>query len=251
MDPGIFEEFDFRGSEAKWCILFLGILFITGFNAVALTVKHFGMSIAAVFQKLPFVASGIFAVIAFREASGWLRWIGISLCILAVILSYKPSDSQGTSDHRWWHWMLPILTFGTGASIEILFLWINRQQLWSGSQLGLTALIFGLGGVFGLIFWLTRPLFTARTTHSTYRIQGKEILAGILLGIPNFYSIYFLFLLLDTGWDGSFIFPVNNIGILFLSGIVGLLIFRERLGRKNQLGLAVALIGMILVFLST
>jgi len=57
----------------------------------------------------------------------------------------------------------------------------------------------------------------------------------------------FLLMALGSGLEGSFVFPVTNVGIIFITTIGAVWLFQERLSRLNWLGiaLAVAAIGLI------
>lgn len=72
-------------------------------------------------------------------------------------------------------------------------------------------------------------------------------MAGVLLGIPNFLSVYFLLKILDLGWDGSIIFPIFNVGVLLASAIMGWLIMREEMPVKRALGVIMAAISIYLI----
>jgi len=251
-DPSMIANLDLFSSPARWHLLALGILFISGFNIVGLTVKYFGMSLAAVFQKLPFIASAGYAIAIYGESAGYLKVTGIVVCVIAVLFSYRPALSQGTDEHRWWHWLLPLLTFLTGATIETTFLTIKKEGLWTGDDFSITTVIFGLAGVLGLFYMLIIMGYQAMSVSGRTHLPSKaetlrSIMAGVILGIPNFYSIYFLVRLFDQGYEGSIIFPLCNIGVLFLSGVIGLLLFREKISLKNALGLILALAGMTFI----
>ena len=75
---------------------------------------------------------------------------------------------------------------------------------------------------------------------------------GLLLGGVNFGSIFFLVRALNyvspagNGIDSSIIFGVNNIGIVGLSVLVGLWIFRERLLPLNWFGIILSALALIL-----
>ena len=63
----------------------------------------------------------------------------------------------------------------------------------------------------------------------------------------NFFSIYLLLLALQQGWGGSIVFPVNNVGILVVAAIFGLLIFREKLTSVKLAGFGLAILSIILI----
>jgi drug/metabolite transporter (DMT)-like permease len=85
----------------------------------------------------------------------------------------------------------------------------------------------------------------------------KTILLGIILGLVNFGSMYFLILALNhvdtsTGKQamGSVVFGINNIGIVALSVIVGFLAFKERPSPINWVGIAISGIAILILFYS-
>jgi uncharacterized membrane protein len=75
---------------------------------------------------------------------------------------------------------------------------------------------------------------------------------GFLLGSVNFGSIYFLVRALHytsrTGWqmDSSVIFGANNISIVALSVLLGLLVFREKLRPVNWVGICLSALALLL-----
>jgi drug/metabolite transporter (DMT)-like permease len=73
---------------------------------------------------------------------------------------------------------------------------------------------------------------------------SRHIRAGILLGVPNFFSIYFLMAMLESGWSGSILYPINNLGILLFASFFGWLIFGERLDKKHAVGFLLSLIAI-------
>ena len=90
--------------------------------------------------------------------------------------------------------------------------------------------------------------FVVQGFMGTLRITGKNILGGIALGIPNFFSIYFLVMALRSeGFESSSIFTINNVAIVLVSTVLGIALFREKLILKNWIGIALAIISILLV----
>jgi hypothetical protein len=67
---------------------------------------------------------------------------------------------------------------------------------------------------------------------------------SILLGLPNFFSIYLVIVVLEQGWEASVAFPMINITIILLSTILGKIIFGEVLERKIYYGMAISIIAI-------
>jgi multidrug transporter EmrE-like cation transporter len=84
------------------------------------------------------------------------------------------------------------------------------------------------------------------------KLEIQSLVGGILLGIPNYLSIYFLFqTLLKTGWESTVVFPLANISVVISSAIVGLFFFKEQLNKFNIVGLILAIIAVITIIFAT
>lgn len=85
-------------------------------------------------------------------------------------------------------------------------------------------------------------------------VRGKQVfsfrnvLAGILIGIPNYFSIWCLVRFLkESPWQSSASIPVNNMGIVLFSSLVAWLLFKEKLSRLNWAGIALSLLAIYLI----
>jgi multidrug transporter EmrE-like cation transporter len=72
------------------------------------------------------------------------------------------------------------------------------------------------------------------------RLTVKNITAGILLGIPNYFSIFFVLRSLDI-MESSLVFPILNIGVVILSALIGWGYYKEHLSKLNLLGVVLAI----------
>jgi uncharacterized membrane protein len=83
-----------------------------------------------------------------------------------------------------------------------------------------------------------------------FKLEGKNILGGICLGIPNYFSLFFLIRALQNkNFESASIFTLINIGVILLSSLFGILLFKEKLIKQNYLGITLAIIAVILVTL--
>jgi drug/metabolite transporter (DMT)-like permease len=105
-----------------------------------------------------------------------------------------------------------------------------------------TSSIFAGAALLGFI-WIGVLLVNGKT-----KLEWKNLWAGIILGIPNYGSIYFLLKALGhEGNESSFIFPVNNVAIVAFSVISALLIFGEKLSKMNIVGILLAIVSILLI----
>jgi uncharacterized membrane protein len=49
------------------------------------------------------------------------------------------------------------------------------------------------------------------------------------------------------GWESSQLFPIYSVGVVAVSAILAMLIFRERLSKQRTIGLAVGLVAVTLL----
>jgi drug/metabolite transporter (DMT)-like permease len=230
------------GDEGKWLpyALLLGVVFITGFTGAALTVRYFGVTVSQIMQKMSIIATVPFAILVYSETTRLGKILGIFLAIAAIILVNWPkhkNESQ-SANHRLW---IPAVTWLLAAIIEITFLWVQGEQYVDPSNVRFISTVFAAAGTLGL----AAALYGWSTGKLIY--NNKNVLGGILLGIPNFGSMYFLLLSLSTGLEGSFVFPVVNVGIILTTTIGATWIFKEKLSTTNWLGVAAALGAILLM----
>jgi multidrug transporter EmrE-like cation transporter len=78
----------------------------------------------------------------------------------------------------------------------------------------------------------------------------KNIIGGIILGVPNYFSIWCIVKALQyNAIDSSVLYPINNMGIVILSSVAALLVFREKMSRLNWIGVAISVIAIGLMAL--
>jgi drug/metabolite transporter (DMT)-like permease len=213
----------------------LGCLFIAIFIVMALTAQKNGLSVASVASKMSVIIPIVFGIYIFKESIGIQKIIGIILALIAVYLtSLKQKDDVVLTKSIY----LPIILFLGSGIIDTsvnYFAPDDKIPLFS-------AVIFAMAGIIGCI------LLTYKSITGKSRLKLKTIPFGITLGIVNYYSIYFLLKALRVdGFESSTLFTINNVGIVAFSTLIGLLIFKEYISNKNWLGIAIAMISIVLV----
>lgn len=218
--------------------LTLSFFFISGFWFVANTVQRFGIGMATLMQKMSLVLSVLYTMVFFGESKHPLKMTGLFTAISSIIL-YNHTAFKTRSNSTKLAW-LPLLTWLTSGVIEILLFLAQSTGKINGQDSSFVSMIFFGAGVLGLLFYLIRNGLGDLA-------KGHNLIAGLVLGVPNFFSMYFLVKLLNIGWEGSIVFPINNIGILLLSSIGALIVFNEEMGRLRWLALLLAVMSIALL----
>ncbi|TVZ25376.1 EamA-like transporter family protein [Gillisia sp. Hel_I_86] len=220
--------------------LILGLLFIIVFNLAAITAQRSGLSVVSVATKMSVAIPVLFGILYFNESTGILKVLGIVLALIAVYLSSIKADVGIAIKKR--NLLYPILVFLGSGLIDTLIKFIESGYVNKTDVALFSSTIFSVAGIIG-IFVLIFQGITGKL-----KITGRNILGGIALGIPNFFSIYFLVMALrNNGFDSSTIFTINNVAIVLVSTVLGIFLFKEKLITKNWIGIVLAIISILLV----
>lgn len=221
--------------------LMLGLGFILTFNLTALTVKHNGVATATVATKVSLVVPFVASILLYGDELTIMKGVGIILTLLAVVLTFMPQRHSGTKVHPAAIW-LPISIFIGSGLLDTLVKYVEHHHLTDTSAGPFLIICFGVACLTGLF------LLLAGLLSGSIKFQPRAILAGVLLGIPNYFSIWCLIRLLKEYPNHSSVWiPVNNVAIVVVNVLVGMLLFRESQSRTNQVGIGVALLAMLLL----
>lgn len=229
-------------AESSWfyATIILGLVFILVFNLMAITTQKNGLSVAAVASKMSVAIPVVFGILAYKESTGFLKISGILIALIAVYLT-SVKNTRGISI-KTQNLIFPLLVFIGGGIIDTSLKFMETNHVAEEETALFSACIFGSAAILGICTLLYK-LF-----KKALKIAPKNIIAGVCLGIPNYFSIYFLIQALrNENLDSSTVFIINNVAILLLSTIVGVLFFKEKLIQKNWLGIILAIISILLV----
>lgn len=220
--------------------LILGALFIIVFNLAAITTQRSGLSVVAVATKMSVAIPVIFGIVLYNESTGILKITGIILALIAVYLSsIKTREGIAIKTKNL---IFPLLVFLGSGIIDTMIKYLETTYVAKDDVALFSTTIFAIAGIIGI------SILIVQGALGKLRITGKNILGGIILGIPNYFSIYFLVLALRSeGFESSTVFTINNVAIVLVSTLLGIVLFKEHLLRKNWIGIILAIISILLV----
>jgi len=217
----------------------LGFLFITVFLVMGITAQKNGLSVASVAGKMSVVIPVVLGIFLYNESVDFVKVIGIILALVAVYLSSAKSD---TAPVKFKNLLFPMLLFLGSGSIDTLLKYTEDTYVSKGAVPMFLSTIFGCALLFGIFFSLLQFF------NKKVKLEWKTLVGGIALGVPNYYSMEFLLKALQTeGLESATIFTINNVSVVVLTTVFALLFFKEKLVKKNWIGIGLAIISILLV----
>jgi drug/metabolite transporter (DMT)-like permease len=225
-----------------WAVaaLLLGVLFIYIFNMAARTALKSGVTVTTVASKMSLaLAVLLFVCTDPSEHITALEGIAIVLALAGVIFT----SSKGEK------WALNVSNLGGpfiillgGTVIDFSIAHFATQPENESEMAIYSCLSFGVAGLIGSVIILYRSLFLKIIP------SFRDLFSGIMLGIVNYGSIYFLVIAYNSEvMEKSTLLPLNNLGVVVVSALGAVMIFKERLSRPNWAGLLLSLLALILL----
>jgi drug/metabolite transporter (DMT)-like permease len=220
----------------------IGFLFITLFQIMAFTAQKLGVSRVSIAVKMSVALPVIAGIVLYAEAVSVYGWLGISLALLAVFLGTHKKGEGMKQDITGWLLLMPIVLFIGNGSIDVILKYAQHHWLQPTEMATFSGVLFGFAFLWGLLFGGYAVI--VKKQYPTFKDLGW----GLLLGIPNFGSIYFLLEALDkANMTSAAIYPINNVAIVGLSALSGVFFFKEKLSRINLVGLFAAFLAIVLL----
>lgn len=225
-----------------WSIA-LSLCFVLGFYLFGMAVWHWGMGTMSAVQKMSMVLSTLVIVWSLDQRPAPGQWAGIALGIgaIALIMPFNRNTQGKTAPKSSQAWLIAGGSYLLAALIEIGLVFIERGQAESSGDPRIIATIFGGAFLWGSLVLMTNA--TQKRSFFTLRHMG----AGWLLGIPNFFSIYYLMKAIGTSPNPGLVLPVINTGTILAAVLLGRVLFREPFTGKTGIGIVLAMAALVLL----
>ncbi len=221
-----------------WAML-MGASFISIFNLIAYCTRVDGITTATISNKLSLVIPVVIAIVFFKEAAGIAKIAGIILALPAVYLTTRVKENNGKTPSLLW----PLLLFIGSGLLDALVNFVQRSFLDTAEvQATYTIYCFAVAACLGI------ALVTVMIITKKIELHWRNIIAGICIGVPNYFSIYFLIRCINSGiMQSSATIPVLNIGTLVASSLTAILIFKEKANSQRIIGLLLSIVAILLI----
>ncbi|PKP35012.1 MAG: hypothetical protein CVU00_04240 [Bacteroidetes bacterium HGW-Bacteroidetes-17] len=218
---------------------FIGFVFIFTFILFALSSQKAGVAITAVFSKMSVIIPVIAGIFLYAEKLNFLIISGIISTFSAFILIFY---KKGKNKIQLSIIILPIIIFFANGLIDTLLKYVEHHHITEDYTLFLT-MIFITALIIGSIISIYRYL----NTKQAFTIQS--IIGGAILGTLNYSTTYFMLLAMNL-FQSNVLFPIQNVGIVMLSALLGVFFFHEKLSLINWIGISLSILAILLIALA-
>ena len=207
-----------------------GVLYLAGFVLLQRNVRENGVVLSATFIKLGLLVSMAVSVVLFGERPEIWQWAGFALAVAAIVLmNYRPGEGKAGNMAGL---LLLLLAGGGGDAMSKVFEELGNPAF--SDHFLLLTFLMALGLCLILVGVSKKP-------------AGRwECIFGLLIGIPNFFSAKFLLGALKD-LAAVIVYPVYSVATILTVTVTGVLVFREKLEKKQWLALGMILVALVLL----
>ena len=241
-------------SQGTVLTLALGTLFVVAFMSIGMTAQKVSVTAASLAGNMSLVIPVLFGLFIFKNTNKEftvLNYAGLVIALVALALGVMQTKTKSTAFAQdqplevsvlSYAWLLPVFTFLASGTNNTLINYLTMQY-YRPEQTTLFMILACSGAILiGTLLLLYKILFGGE------KLLLRSVVGGLILGIPNFLSLYFLLQALGSfGNSAAFVFPIYNILSMLVSSLAAWILYKEKLNNLNRLGLALAVVAIILI----
>lgn len=245
LNPGSVERIWHRSVEYLPLAVLEGSLFIGVFLLIGYAARSIGVGYTSLVTRMSVVLPIVLSVWVYGESLDVLKGLAVVLAIGAVLLMGLRGSSSQPGHLPWQQQALltAALFLGSGLTDSLFKVFDELNPAGLAREQDFVLCVFATAAVWGSIA-LAWQLY-----KGTQRLHLPSWGAGVLLGVPNYFSAWLIALALRH-FEGPVFFPLNNLGILLATAAIGILFFRERYSKNHYAGLLLALCAAALMLAS-
>jgi drug/metabolite transporter (DMT)-like permease len=217
-----------------------GFILAVNFYLLAYTAQRAGVSVAVLASRLSVAIPAILAFLLYGDSFNAVKTVGLAAALSSLYLCTATGQDFGVTG-AWLRRLLPILVFFMFGCHFTLLKFTQARYLDSSSYHVYVTTSFFFAFVTSVAIGLAR-------IRTRVGIPSGDLIAGGVLGLINYGAIYFLVKVLSLeGWQSSQLFPIYSVGVVSVSSLLAMILFKERLSRLKTFGLVVGLMAVALL----
>ena len=206
-----------------------GALYLCSFVLLQHSIRKSGVVLSSLFQRLGLLVSLAAAVLLFGELPTPLQTVGFVIALGAIVLI----NTGGETSLRGGAGLLALLVLGgLGDTMSKVF------EVWGDPTLAPQFLLYTFGAALVLCI--------ALMLYKKQRPGRYELLFGVLIGVPNFFSARFLLRALGS-LPAVIVYPTFSVATILAVTLAGVVFFREKLTPRRWAALGAILAALVLL----
>ena len=207
-----------------------GFLYLAGFILLQWNVATNGVVLSATFAKLGVLVPTILSLFLFGERLRLMQGIGVVTALAAILLI---NFDHGHESARSKSGLVVLLIGGGLADSMVKFYEEYGTPKFEEFYLWFT---FASAFLFSVILVL----------YKKQRLHRNDVIWGILLGIPNYFSARFLLKALGR-IPAVITYPTYCVSMIVVVSLVGVIIFKEKLNKRQVTGIGIILLALVML----
>ncbi len=236
------------GSLSAFTVI-LGLVFgaVTALQGIAnIAALQLGpMSYTSVIISFSTLISALSGVMFFDESLGWAQIVGIVLMLASFVLAAKSDGDEKRANLKWL--ALCLITFAATGGIGVMQK-VHQSSEHRNELNAFLIIAFVSSAILCAIF---AALLKQRETRSTdvksnengkwlWILLGIMVASGACVAVNNKFNLY-----LSGVMDSAVLFPIVNGGGLVLTTLAAVLLFREKLSKKQWVGIVFGIASVV------
>lgn len=194
-------------------------------------------SICTMLYSFGFIFPTISGTLIWKEPFGLSSLIGLVLTVLAIVVSAFAKESTASEENK--GYIFPVL-LAMSASGGLGIMQKVQQKSQAADERNLFLI---MSFAFAAVVSLCAAFLSKENSDSGKAETGLfPILAGVCFGIANLLNT-----LLAGRIDSAILFPMQNIGVMLICAMLGIVVFRERISKKQLLALGIGTLAILVL----
>ena len=207
-----------------------GVLYLLSFSLLQVNVKRNGVVLSATFKNLGLLVPMVVSIVLFGEIPGPMQVLGFAIAVGAILLINLEKDQSVMEFKAGLIFLL--LAGGGGDAMAKVF------DEWGSPERSAQFLLY--------TFLVALVLCLALMVKKGQRPGKAEVFFGFVIGVPNYFCTKFLLRALEEV-PAVIVYPTFSVGTLLVVTLTGVLLFKERLGKRQQLAIGIILAALVLL----
>ena len=210
--------------------LFNGALYLISLMLMQYNVPRSGIVLTSIYSKLSLIVPLVLSLTVFGEKPGAAQIIGFLLSLAAIVMiNYQPGAEAPQVNGG----LLALFAVdGCVYSMSKIF-----EELF-GQNFSAQFLFY----TFGVALLISAGMLLAKKERPGW----PDLLFGFLFGIPNYFASRLTLKALSV-LPAVIVYPTNGVGTLAAVAVAGVLIFKERLTKRQWEAVAIILLAIALL----